>query len=91
MDPALITLVVLGTPAIILTFISDKLRSILRAVFRRPRETSVIITRPDGARLELRGPLPSEDQLAVLLNSLKKPESQRQDDAEAVAGGESDE
>ncbi|WP_143048045.1 MULTISPECIES: hypothetical protein [unclassified Streptomyces] len=59
-----------------LTLVSDSLRSILRAIFRRPRETSLIVE-VDGKRVEVSGSDPEQLQAAlselINVNEAKQP------------------
>ncbi|WP_158697754.1 hypothetical protein [Streptomyces prunicolor] len=55
--------VIMGV-AVIATLVSDAWRSVLRAIFRHPRKTSVIV-HMDGTHLEVSGSSPEEIQKAL--------------------------
>ncbi|MFC4980013.1 hypothetical protein [Streptomyces atroolivaceus] len=67
----------------IISVVSDSLRSILRAIFRRPRRTSLIVE-IDGKRVEVSGSSPEEIQ--TRLNELLSKET---DDGDTSHGSTS--
>ncbi|MEU9285011.1 hypothetical protein AB0D57_09845 [Streptomyces sp. NPDC048275] len=104
MEPELLSLLAASGASTIAIFVSERLRSLLRAIFRRPRETSLLVTRPDGTRLELEGALDSEEIQAFIEAWLKTRQADEEpveadggqkpagkDGAQSVPGGESDE
>ncbi|MFI5973798.1 hypothetical protein [Streptomyces sp. NPDC051452] len=77
---------VLTTVAI---FSSAKVRSILRAIFRRPRDLSLIVRGPDGrqAVLEIKGTKASPEELDALIKAtFEGIRSEPTGDAQAPAG-----
>ncbi|MEU3280742.1 hypothetical protein [Streptomyces antibioticus] len=68
MDPEWLPLLTSAVPvatALVLAVVSDKARKILRSIFRRPRQTSLIIE-ADGKRVELAGAHVTEVPAALL-------------------------
>ncbi|MFE2970019.1 hypothetical protein ACFXKC_41385 [Streptomyces sp. NPDC059340] len=89
MEP--IVLVILLGVVFVATLASPSVRGLLRAIFRRPRETSVIVE-VDGKRVELKGPLDDEllQRTIALLRAEKDPPA-HQSDTRTGAGGDSNE
>ncbi|WP_158692779.1 hypothetical protein [Streptomyces roseochromogenus] len=103
MDPEWVSLLgAFGVSAAAL-LVSEKLRSILRTIFRRPRETSLLVKEPDGRRvIEIRGPanlsaVEAEALLKAWREAARKPPTVEDTPASSgesvqrAAGAESDE
>lgn len=107
MDPELLTLASTAAAALAAAMGSDTFRGLLRSIFRRPRETSIIVE-VDGKRVELTGTTAEEAHaaLAKLLAEMKEgrevasedsagstnaPPGDRSQSAQTVAGGEANE
>jgi hypothetical protein len=89
MEPVILASLLLVVLASML--VSRTVRGLLRAIFRRPRETSVIIE-IDGKRVELKGPVDDEllQRTIALLRAEKDPPAHR-GDTRTGARGDSDE
>ncbi|MEU2222620.1 hypothetical protein [Streptomyces sp. NPDC018347] len=85
MDPELLTLVTSVAGAVAATMASDTFRGLLRSIFRRPRETSIIVE-VDGRRIELTGAT-SEEALAALTKLLAKRQEEGEVASEHSTGG----
>ncbi|WP_432198534.1 hypothetical protein [Streptomyces sp. bgisy027] len=76
MDPELIATLVGVAAGGLAAILSDHLRGLLASIFRRPRETSVIVE-VDGKRAELSGSQLSPEAIQALIQHLRA----AQDDA----------
>ncbi|WP_143660023.1 hypothetical protein [Streptomyces sp. WZ.A104] len=92
MDPevtqAIATVLVAATGSAVAAIASGKLRGLLRAIFRRPRETSVIVE-VDGKRVELSGEQLSPEAVQALIQRLRDTRSgaARAGESEKTSGG----
>jgi hypothetical protein len=84
MDPELLTLASSVAATVVAALASDTFRSLLGSIFRRPRETSVIVE-VDGKRVELTGATAKEAHAA-----LAKLLAERTNESEAASGNSRD-
>lgn len=74
MDPevtqTLLTVVAAGAGSALAAITSQKLRGLLRSIFQRPRETSVIVE-VDGKRVELSGDQLSPEAVQAIIQRLR--------------------
>lgn len=95
MDPQWISLFASAGGALASILASSKMRSVLRAVFRRPRETSSIV-QVGGIRLDFRGS-PTPEQVQRLMDEFmpellkEQPKHDGHNEHATVTKGEADE
>ncbi|MGQ4431012.1 hypothetical protein [Streptomyces sp. SAS_260] len=87
MDPELLSILAPAAAAAIAALASSHLRQILQSIFRRPRQTSVIVE-VDGKRVELTGPLDMDEVEAVVARLRTASKSGQEESTTTVAGGE---
>jgi hypothetical protein len=84
MDPELLTLASSVAATVVAALASDTFRGLLGSIFRRPRETSIIVE-VDGKRVELTGATAKEAHAA-----LEKLLAERTRDSEVASGNNQD-
>ncbi|MEU3341397.1 hypothetical protein [Streptomyces sp. NPDC006668] len=82
MEPELIATIAVAASGGLATIISEHLRGLLRSIFRRPRETSVIVE-IDGKRAELSGTELSPEVIEAFIHRLRT-----EDDASSAEGSD---